>query len=73
MVRDNIEVSSLIDNCKIKEISAMADKRIMVVEEDEKTAKRIAQGYNLLVIEGIPRDKEQLAMLNEEIQRRLGG
>jgi len=36
-----------------------------------ETAKRIAQGYNLLVIEGIPQEKEQLAKLHEEIQKRL--
>ncbi len=36
-----------------------------------ETAKRIAQGYNLLVIEGIPKEKERLAMLNEEIQKRV--
>ena len=36
-----------------------------------ETAKRIAQGYNLLVIEGIPQEKEQLAMLQDEIQKRL--
>jgi len=36
-----------------------------------ETAKRIAQGYNILVIEGIPKEKESLAMLNDEIQRRL--
>jgi len=36
-----------------------------------ETAKRIAQGYNLLVIEGIPQEKEQLAMLHDEIQKRL--
>jgi len=36
-----------------------------------ETAKRIAQGYNLLIIEGIPQNKEQLAMLHDEIQKRL--
>ena len=36
-----------------------------------ETAKRIAQGYNLLVIEGIPQEKEQLGMLHDEIQKRL--
>ena len=36
-----------------------------------EAAKRIAQGYNLLVIEGIPQEKEQLAMLRDEIQKRL--
>ena len=36
-----------------------------------ETAKRIAQGYNILVIEGIPKEKERLAMLNDEIQKRL--
>jgi DNA-directed RNA polymerase subunit RPC12/RpoP len=36
-----------------------------------ETAKRIAHGYNILVIEGIPKEKERLATLNDEIQRRL--
>ena len=36
-----------------------------------ETAKRIAQGYDLLVIEGIPKEKERLAVLNDEIQKRL--
>jgi DNA-directed RNA polymerase subunit RPC12/RpoP len=36
-----------------------------------ETARRIAQGYNILVIEGIPKEKERLAMLNDEIQTRL--
>ena len=36
-----------------------------------ETAKRIAQGYSILVIEGIPKEKERLAMLNNEIQKRL--
>lgn len=36
-----------------------------------ESAKRIAQGYNLLVIEGIPREKGQLATLHDEIQKRL--
>lgn len=36
-----------------------------------ETARRIAQGYNLLVIEGIPQKKEQLAILHDEIQKRL--
>jgi hypothetical protein len=36
-----------------------------------ETAKRIAQGYNVLVIEGLPRQKEELAVLYSEIQRRL--
>jgi len=36
-----------------------------------EAAKRIAQGYNLLVIEGIPQNEEQLAMLQDEIQKRL--
>lgn len=36
-----------------------------------ETAKRIAQGHNLLIIEGIPREKEQIAMLHDEIQKRL--
>lgn len=36
-----------------------------------ETARRIAQGYNLLVIEGIPQEKKQLAILYDEIQRRL--
>jgi len=36
-----------------------------------ETAKRIAQGYNILVIEGIPKEKEQLATLQDEIQKKL--
>lgn len=36
-----------------------------------ETAKRIAQGYNVLVIEGLPGQKEELAVLYSEIQRRL--
>jgi len=36
-----------------------------------EAAKRIAHGYNLLVIESIPQNKEQLAMLQDEIQKRL--
>jgi len=36
-----------------------------------ETAKRIAQGYNVLLIEGLPRGKEELAVLYSEIQRRL--
>jgi len=36
-----------------------------------ETAKRIAQGYNTLIIEGLPRQKEELAVLYSEIQRRL--
>jgi len=37
-----------------------------------ETAGRIAQGYNIMVIEGIPQEREHLDMLNDEIQRRLG-
>lgn len=36
-----------------------------------ETAKRIAQGYNILVIEGLPKQKEDLAVLYSEVQRRL--
>ena len=36
-----------------------------------ETAKRIAQGYNILVIEGIPKEKGRLAMLDDEIQKKL--
>jgi hypothetical protein len=36
-----------------------------------ETAKRIAQGYDLLVIEGIPKETERLTALNDEIQKRL--
>jgi len=36
-----------------------------------ETAKRIAQGYNVLVIEGLPKQKDELAVLYSEIQRRL--
>jgi len=36
-----------------------------------ETAKRIAQGYNIMVIEGLPQKREELAMLHDEIQKRL--
>lgn len=36
-----------------------------------ETARRIAQGYDLLVIEGIPKETERLTALNDEIQKRL--
>jgi len=36
-----------------------------------ETAKKIAQGYNVLIIEGLPRQKEELAVLYSEIQKRL--
>jgi hypothetical protein len=36
-----------------------------------ETGKRIAQGYNILVIEGIPKEREQLAQLHAEIEKRL--
>jgi len=36
-----------------------------------ETARRIAQGYNVLLIEGLPRQKEELAVLYSEIQKRL--
>lgn len=36
-----------------------------------ETAKRIAQGYNILVIDGLPTQKDELAILYSEIQKRL--
>nr|MDO8133072.1 hypothetical protein [Candidatus Njordarchaeum guaymaensis] len=36
-----------------------------------ETARRIAKGHNLLVIEGIPQGEERIAMLRDEIQKRL--
>lgn len=36
-----------------------------------ETAKRIAQGYNVLVIDGLPKQKDELAVLYSEIQKRL--
>lgn len=36
-----------------------------------ETAKRIAQGYNILIIEGNPQGKNHLDRLNNEIQNRL--
>ena len=36
-----------------------------------ETAKRIAQGYDVLIIEGLPKQKAELAVLYSEIQRRL--
>nr|MDO8135461.1 hypothetical protein [Candidatus Njordarchaeum guaymaensis] len=35
------------------------------------TAKRIAQGYNILIVEGIPQEQERLRSLRDEIQERL--
>ena len=35
------------------------------------TAKKIAEGYNVLVVEGTPKEKEQLDQLEKEIQERL--
>ena len=35
------------------------------------TAKRIAQGYNILIVEGIPQEQERLKSLRDEIQERL--
>jgi hypothetical protein len=34
-------------------------------------AKKIAQGQNILVIEGLPQEKEKLAKISEEILKRL--
>ncbi len=36
-----------------------------------ETAKRIAEGYNVLVIEGLPKQRDELAVLYSEIQKRL--
>jgi len=36
-----------------------------------ETAKKIAQGQRILVIEGLPEEKEQLTKISEDIQKRL--
>jgi len=55
---------------KISEVKV--DLPIFVaVPKLNETAKRIAQGYNIMVIEGLPQKREQLAMLHDEIQKRL--
>jgi len=43
----------------------------LAIPKLSETAKKIAQGHNLLVIEGIPQNKKQLTILNDEIQKRL--
>ncbi len=55
---------------KISEVNVTVPIFVAIPKLDE-TAKRIAQGYNILVVEGIPQHKNQLASLNEEIQKRL--
>ncbi|MGQ9552429.1 MAG: TackOD1 domain-containing metal-binding protein [Candidatus Bathycorpusculaceae bacterium] len=56
---------------KISEVKV--DLPIFVaIPKISETARKIAQGYNILLIEGNPQEKEQLEMLKEEIQNRLG-
>jgi hypothetical protein len=66
-----VSASSLIFyTYKISEVEV--DLPIFVaIPKLSETAKRIAQGYNLLVIDGIPQKKEQLAMLRDVIQQIL--
>ena len=45
--------------------------RTILPLKSRETAKKIAKGYNIFVIEGIPQEKEQATLLRDEIQRRL--
>jgi predicted RNA-binding Zn-ribbon protein involved in translation (DUF1610 family) len=69
----DIEVSAsslILYTYKISEVEV--DLPIFVaIPKLSDTAKRIAEGYNLLVIEGIPQEKEQLAMLRDVIPQIL--
>jgi hypothetical protein len=69
----DIEVSAsslILYTYKISEVEV--DLPIFVaIPKLSETAKRIAQGYNLLVIDGIPQKKEQLAMLRDVIPQIL--
>ena len=66
-----VSASSLIlYTYKISEVDV--DLPIFVaIPKLSETAKRIAEGYNLLVIEGIPQEKEELAMLHDVIPQIL--
>jgi len=66
-----VSASSLIlYTYKISEVDV--DLPIFVaIPKLSETAKRIAEGYNLLVIEGVPQEKEELAMLREVIPQIL--
>ncbi len=55
---------------KISEVKVDVPIFVAIPKLDE-TAKKIAEGYNILVIEGIPQDKKQLATLKDEIRKRL--
>ena len=37
-----------------------------------ETARRIAQGYNMIVVEDIPKKNEQLTMLHDKIEKAMG-
>jgi len=69
----NIEVGApplILFTFKISEVRV--DLPIFVaIPKLSETAKRIAQGYNILIIEGLPKQKEDLAVLYSEIQKRL--
>ncbi len=69
----DIEVSAsslILYTYKISEVEV--DLPIFVaIPKLSETAKRIAEGYNLLVIEGVPQEKEELAMLREVIPQIL--
>jgi predicted RNA-binding Zn-ribbon protein involved in translation (DUF1610 family) len=69
----DIEVSAsslILYTYKISEVDV--DLPIFVaIPKLSETAKRIAEGYNLLVIEGVPKEKEQLALLRNVIPQIL--
>jgi len=44
----------------------------VAIPKISETARKIAQGYNVLLIEGNPQEKEHLEVLKEEVQNRLG-
>jgi predicted RNA-binding Zn-ribbon protein involved in translation (DUF1610 family) len=62
--------SLIVFNYKISDVSVDLPIFIAIPKLNE-TAKKIAQGQNILVIEGLPEQKEQLTKISEDIQKRL--
>jgi len=62
--------SLIVFNYKISDVSVDLPIFIAIPKLNE-TAKKIAQGQRILVIEGLPEEKEQLTKISEDIQKRL--
>jgi hypothetical protein len=60
----------IVFNYKISDVSVDLPIFIAIPKLNE-TAKKIAQGQNILVIEGLPEEKGQLAKISGDIQKRL--